>query len=56
MPFKVFVTGEVLDHDEVNTYFMKQAVLSFASLNALTTAVTSPTAGMFAYITDLSTI
>ena len=31
-------------------------LINFTSLNALTTAVTSPTAGMFAYITDLSTI
>jgi len=56
MPFKVFVTGEVLDHDEVNTYFMKQAVLSFATTTARDLAIASPTAGMFAYITDESTI
>lgn len=56
MPWKEFVDGEILDASEVNTYFMDQAVLVFATEAARDTAITSPSEGMFSYITADSTI
>ena len=52
MPWKEFLDGEILDASEVNTYFMDQAVLVFATESARNAAITSPNAGMFSYITD----
>lgn len=56
MPWKEFADGEILDASEVNTYFMNQAVLVFPTEAARDTAITTPTDGMFAYITGDSTI
>lgn len=56
MPWKQFLDGEILDASEVNTYFMNQAILVFATQSARNSAITSPTAGMFSYITADSTI
>lgn len=52
MPWKEFLDGEILDASEVNTYFMDQAVLVFATESARDDVITSPNAGMFSYITE----
>ena len=52
MPYKIFVDGQILDASEVNTYFMNQAVLVFATETARNAAITSPNEGMFSYITE----
>lgn len=56
MPYKEFTDGEVLDADEVNTYFMNQSLLRFSTEVSRDLAVTAPIEGMLAYITDDSTI
>lgn len=50
--FKTFAAGEVLTATDVNTYLMQQTVMVFASESARTTAIASPTEGMFSYLAD----
>lgn len=50
--FKTFAAGEVLTADDVNTYLMQQTVMVFASESARTTAIASPSEGMFTYLSD----
>ena len=50
--FKTFAAGEVLTADDVNTYLMQQTVMVFASGSARTTAIASPSEGMFTYLSD----
>jgi hypothetical protein len=52
MPRKTFVTGTVLTASDVNTFLMNQSVMVFASAAARNTAITSPTEGMIAYLSD----
>jgi len=50
--FKTFAAGEVLTAGDVNTYLMQQTVMVFASESARTTAIASPSEGMFTYLSD----
>lgn len=49
--FKTFAAGEVLAAADVNTYLMQQSVMVFADTTARDAAITSPSEGMFAYLT-----
>lgn len=46
MPFKVFNQGDEATAADVNNYLMKQAVATFPTAAARTTAIPSPTTGM----------
>jgi len=48
--FQTFVAGSVLTASEVNNYLMEQSIMVFATTAARDSAVTSPEAGMTAYI------
>jgi hypothetical protein len=50
--FRTFAAGEVLTAANVNTYLMQQTVQNFATSAARSSAVTSPSEGMFAYLQD----
>jgi hypothetical protein len=50
MSYKTFVQGTVLNASDVNTYLMKQAVISFASDTARTSALATPTYGMVTFL------
>jgi hypothetical protein len=53
MTYKLFSTGEVLTAANVNTYLMNQAVMTFATAAARTTALSGVLAeGMVSYRTD----
>jgi hypothetical protein len=49
---KTFVAGEVLLAQDVNDYLMDQSVMTFASDAARSSAIPTPTEGMFAVTTD----
>jgi hypothetical protein len=49
---KTFVAGEVLTAQDVNDYLMDQSVMNFASAAARSSAIPTPTEGMFAVTTD----
>lgn len=51
MAYKTFVAGDVLTATELNDYLMNQSVMVFTNATARDTALTSPTEGMFAYLT-----
>jgi hypothetical protein len=51
MAYKTFVNGAVLPASDMNTYLMNQTVMVFADATARDAALTSPTEGMFAYLT-----
>lgn len=48
---KTFLSGAVLTAAEVNGYLMDQAVMVFADSSARDTAISSPSAGMFVFLT-----
>jgi hypothetical protein len=52
MPRKTFVAGEVLLAQDVNQFLMDQSVMNFASSAARSSAIPTPTEGMFAVTTD----
>jgi hypothetical protein len=52
MPRKVFTAGEILTAADVNTNLMDQAVMSFASSAARSSAIPSPVEGMVSYLAD----
>lgn len=52
MAYKVFVNGDTLQASELNTYLMKQSVMSFASSGARDAALTSPVEGMLVWLED----
>ena len=52
MPFKTFVSGEILTASDVNTQVMAQQFMVFADATARDTAITSPIHGMFAFLKD----
>ena len=54
--FKTFAVGEVLTATNVNTYFMQQAVMVFASAAARTSGISSPSEGMVTYLTDSNSL
>ena len=49
--FKDFQAGEVLTASDVDTYLMQQSVMVFADTTARDAAITSPSEGMFTYLT-----
>ena len=53
---KVFVAGEILEAAQVNGYLMDQTIMVFADAAARTTAIPTPSQGMFAYLIDSSTL
>jgi hypothetical protein len=48
--FKTFTAGSVLTASDVNNYLMEQSIMVFATTAARDSAITSPEAGMVAYI------
>lgn len=54
--FRTFASGEVLTATNVNTYLMQQTIMVFASSSARDTAITSPSEGMFVYLSDTNTL
>jgi len=56
MPYLDFQSNQVLTAAQVNTYFMNQAVMTFADSAARTTALPTPNAGMMAYLEDTATL
>jgi hypothetical protein len=54
--FKTFVAGAVLGATEVNTYLMQQSVMTFATVAARNSGITSPSAGMLTFITGTKTL
>ena len=48
--FKTFTAGAVLTASDVNNYLMEQSIMYFATTAARDTAITSPVAGMVAFI------
>lgn len=53
MSYKTFVQGTVLNASDVNTYLMKQAVISFASDSARTSGLGTPTYGMVTFLENI---
>lgn len=49
--FKTFASGEVLTAANVNGYLMQQTIMVFADSSARDTAISSPSEGMFVYLT-----
>lgn len=56
MPRKVFVNGNVLTDTDLNTYLMNQAVMTFASSAARSSAIGTATEGMVTYLEDVNEI
>ncbi len=56
MPYLDFQSNQVLTAAQVNTYFMNQAVMTFADSAARTTALPTPNAGMMAFLEDTATL
>lgn len=54
--FKDFVAGNVLTATEVDTYLMQQTIMVFAGTAARSSAITSPSEGMFVYLTDTNAL
>ena len=50
--FKVWSTGDLVNASDFNTYIQEQTLMVFADSSARDTAITSPTEGMFAYLSD----
>lgn len=53
---KVFVAGDVLTAADVNGYLMDQTVMVFADSTARDTAISSPSEGMFVYLSDTNAL
>ena len=53
---KVFVAGDVLTAAQVQGFLQDQTIMVFGGTAARTTAIPSPTEGMFAYLTDVDTL
>ena len=53
---KVFVAGDVLTAAQVQGFLQDQTIMVFSSSAARTTAIPSPSEGMFAYLTDVDTL
>lgn len=52
MPRKNFLNGYPLPASDINTYLMDQAVMTFASATARTSAIATPTEGMLTWLED----
>ena len=53
---KVFVAGDVLSAAQVQGYLQDQTIMVFGGTAARTSAIPSPSQGMFAYLTADSTL
>lgn len=53
---KVFVSGDILTAAQVQGYLQDQAIMVFAGTAARGTAITTPTEGMFSYLSDTNTL
>ena len=56
MPFKTFVSGEILTASDVNTQVMQQQICVFAGTAARGSAISSPIEGQFAFLKDTNTL
>lgn len=56
MPFKTFVSNEILTASDVNSQIMSQQLMVFASASARNSAIGSPSEGMFAFLKDTDTL
>lgn len=54
--FKTFAAGEVLTAANVNGYLMQQTIMVFADATARDAAITSPSEGMFVYLTGTNAL
>jgi len=52
VPFKTFVSGEILTATDVNTQIMGQQICVFADASARDVAISSPSEGQFAFLKD----
>lgn len=52
MPFKTFVSGEILTASDVNTQIMGQQITVFEDAAARDLAITDPVHGQFAFLKD----
>jgi hypothetical protein len=52
VPFKTFVSGEILTASDVNSQIMNQQIMVFDDAAARDSALSSPIHGMFAYLKD----
>jgi hypothetical protein len=53
---KIFTAGDILTAAQVQGYLQDQAIMVFASSGARGSAIPSPSHGMFAYLTNDSTL
>ena len=56
MPFKTFVSNEILTASDVNSQIMNQQIMVFADATARDAALTSPSEGMFSFLKDTDTL
>jgi hypothetical protein len=56
MPYKDFQVNEILTAADVNSFLMKQAVMTFADSTARATALGTPTAGMMSFLTSSTAV
>lgn len=54
--FRTFTAGDVLTAAQVNTFLMQQSLMVFAGTAARGSAITSPSEGMFTYLTDTNAL
>jgi hypothetical protein len=54
MPRRTFAIGEVLTAQNINTFLMDQAVMTFADSSARSSAIGTPVEGMLTYLEDSS--
>lgn len=54
--FTTFTDGQVLTAAQVNNYLMEQSIMVFATATARTTALPTPSEGMFTYRTDANVL
>ena len=53
---KTFTAGDILTAAQVQGYLQDQSIMVFAGTAARSSAIPSPSQGMFAYLTDDSTL
>jgi len=54
MAYKVFTNGSTLPASDLNTYLMKQSVISFTGSSARASDIPSPTEGMLTWLEDVN--
>ena len=54
--YKNFNAGDVLTSADVDTYLMEQSIMVFAGTAARASAISSPSEGMFTYLSDTNTL